>query len=639
MRAVRSCVSNRLVGRLAGPLIAALGGLFGLFLLGERTGWRFTGSGHDMAGHYALTYWFSNNWSLPSAEDLTVAVIARNPPVANIVAALAGWVVDSPFRGLHLVALAALVLIWTAIAALVAILPSPRRWIALGLLAVLLFLNTPGGPLSLHVHGFEIVVNFFFAQVVGQVVVWWLVWFAVRRRLAGSSPIATAVPIAIVAVLSTFVHALPAVELLGLVGCLSATEMLTRWRAGRHDLKSQGVPVILVAATAGAIALTPGFRAQRGFAKNDGYLEVDYLTWPEGYISVAIGVVVVSIMLLVWSVDRRLERTTAAVSQGLGFVGIAIAAPCLAQVILLAAGEGSPYAVKKYAFGLLTVLAVDLCVVLAVVSPVTSGARQRSQATLKVAAAMGITLLAMYGVMSRPGAGYFTSSIETLERQVLAAVSSADLGRDRRDYAAELPDADVWLDYMFTTAILRPRREDLAISALLSGRRSRLSGESDRILTAVGSRLDRIACRSGGVPDPLVLVDADCWSRRLKRPTAVDAFPQALANPNLDYSGIYEDGWLSEHSYVVLAAGRATNLELHAVVPLAPAQQRLRVSVNGREVTNRQVSGGDLRLTAPLPASSSPRRVELEWAFAAPLPAPDRRPAAALLRFIGLKRR
>ena len=512
---MRDRVSARAASRLVGPLIAALGGLVGLFVLGERTAWRFTGSGADMANHYALTYWFAHNWSLPSADDLTLDVLARNPPVANIVAALVGRLVDSPFKGLHLVALAAVVLIWTAIAALLTTLPSPRRWIALGLLAVLLCLNTPHGFLSLNVHGFEIVVNFFFAQVVGQVLVWWLVWFAVRRRLAGRSPISTAVPIAIVAVLSTSIHALAAVELLGLVGCLSAAEMWARWRAGRRDLRSQGVPILLAVATAGAIALTPGFRAQRGFSANDGYLEVDYMSWLGSYISVALLVLVVSMMLLVKSADRRLERTTTAVLQGLGFVGIAIATSCLAQAILLAAGEGSPYAVKKYAFGLLTVLAVDICVALAIVSPVTSVDGHRSQATLKVAAAMGITLIAMYGIMSRPGAGYFTSSIETLERRVVAAASSAGLGTDGRDYAVELPESDGWLDFMFTTAILRPRREQVAYSALVLGRRSRLRGVSDELLTAGGSRYDRIACRSTGLPD-LVVIDADCWSRLMR---------------------------------------------------------------------------------------------------------------------------
>ena len=112
------------------------------------------------------------------------------------------------------------------------------------------------------------------------------------------------------------------------------------------------------------------------------------------------------------------------------------------------AGSGGGLAVRGQEVRLLLAHgpAVDVCVALAIVFPVTSADVHRSQATLKVAAAMGITLIAMYGVLSRPGFGYFTSSIETLERRVVAAASSAGVGADGRDYAVELPESDGWID-------------------------------------------------------------------------------------------------------------------------------------------------------------------------------------------------
>src|SRR6478672_5360658 len=171
-QAVDASSSKRAAQGLAGPLVAGVAVVIGTLAVGEQTSWRFTG------------------------------IIARNPPAANIAAALVGRVAGSTFMGLYVVAAAALVLVWCALAALLALLPAPRRWIALGGLTVLLALNTSAGPLRLDVHGFEIVINFFFAQIVAQAVVWWLVWFAVRRRLKGRSAISTAVPIAILAVLS-----------------------------------------------------------------------------------------------------------------------------------------------------------------------------------------------------------------------------------------------------------------------------------------------------------------------------------------------------------------------------------------------------------------------------------------------------
>ena len=379
-QAVDASSSKRAAQGLAGPLVAGVAVVIGTLAVGEQTSWRFTGSGADMGNHYALAYWFAHHWTMPGADDLTVGIIARNPPVANIAAALVGRVAGSTFMGMYLVAAAAVVLVWCALAALLALLPAPRRWIALGGLTVLLALNTSAGPLRLDVHGFEIVINYFFAQIVAQAVVWWLVWFAVRRRLKGRSAISTAVPIAVVAVVSTYIHALAAVELLALVGCLATTEAVVRWRNGRRDLRSLAAPPGLFVAAVAATAVMPPFRAQSGFARNDGYLEVDYLNWPFGYVMVALAVVAVSATFLFAS-TRGLDRSTAGVLQGLAFAGIAIAAPFFAQLASLAADQGSPYAVKKYAFGLITLLAVDLCVVIACLVPV-SARRPRSQAAL-----------------------------------------------------------------------------------------------------------------------------------------------------------------------------------------------------------------------------------------------------------------
>ena len=173
-QAVDASSSKRAAQGLAGPLVAGVAVVVGTLAVGEQTSWRFTGSGADMGNHYALAYWFAHHWTMPGADDLTVGIIARNPPAANIAAALVGRVAGSTFMGLYVVAAAALVLVWCALAALLALLPAPRRWIALGGLTVLLALNTSAGPLRLDVHGFEIVINFFFAQIV-------------RRRSSGGS--------------------------------------------------------------------------------------------------------------------------------------------------------------------------------------------------------------------------------------------------------------------------------------------------------------------------------------------------------------------------------------------------------------------------------------------------------------------
>jgi hypothetical protein len=505
---VDASFSKRLARRVVGPLVAGIAVVVGTFAVGEQTSWRFTGWGADPSGHYSLAYWFARHWTMPAPEDLTWGITAHNPPAANIAAALVGHIVGSTFMGMYLVASAAVVLVWCALAALVALLPEPRRWIALGALTLTLAFNTSAGPLRLNVHGFEIVLNYFLAQIAAQAVVWWLVWFSVVHTLRGRSFLSTALPIAIVAVLSTYVHGVGSVELLALLGCLATAETVARWRDGKRKLSALAPPFGLFLTTGVAISVMPPFRAQRGFAANDGYLKVDYVSWPVEHVAVALATVVLSTILLVLSTRAWLDRATGIVFRGLAFAGISIAAPFFAQLALLAAGEGSPYAVKKYAFGLITVLLVDLCVLVASLVPL-SGRLSTAQTALTYVLGVALVLVATYGVFSQPVHGSFTSQMVDLERRVETVVASGELGDDRRDYAVGLVDSDTWLDYVFTSAILRPR-DRRPLDRHYLGKDRLLLRSADQLVTAVGTPYDKAACRTAGPYDGLVIVNAAC---------------------------------------------------------------------------------------------------------------------------------
>jgi hypothetical protein len=128
----------------------------------------------------------------------------------------------------------------------------------------------------------------------------------------------------------------------------------------------------------------------------------------------------------------------------------------------------------------------------------------------------------------------------------------------------------------------------------------------------------------------------DAQYERLRPPSTLSSFPAALIDPNLEYSGIYEDGWVGADSYAVLAGGKAANLVVRAEVRPVRGRQRLEVLVDGREVAAREVDPGHLDLQVALPASPARRRVELRWRSASPLPEPDGRRAAAIVRFLGV---
>jgi len=108
---------------------------------------------------------------------------------------------------------------------------------------------------------------------------------------------------------------------------------------------------------------------------------------------------------------------------------------------------------------------------------------------------------------------------------------------------------------------------------------------------------------------------------------------QSLRSGRVEYSGVYEDGWIAASGRVVLAPGPAGNLVMRAEVLTLP-EQHLKVTVDGRLVASESVEGGPLDLRIPVPESRVPRTVELHWAGTTRLSADDPREAAALLKFL-----
>jgi hypothetical protein len=133
-----------------------------------------------------------------------------------------------------------------------------------------------------------------------------------------------------------------------------------------------------------------------------------------------------------------------------------------------------------------------------------------------------------------------------------------------------------------------------------------------------------------------ISVVTDAQYRRMRRPLELAQFPSALANPNLEYSGIYDDGWAGRRSFVVLGGGPAGSLRIDAEVPPVKGGQGLRVLLNGKQLVDRAVEPGTVSVVVRVPRSKAPRRVTLLWRASPRLSAADRRHAAAYLRFLGI---
>jgi hypothetical protein len=185
---------------------------------------------------------------------------------------------------------------------------------------------------------------------------------------------------------------------------------------------------------------------------------------------------------------------------------------------------------------------------------------------------------------------------------------------------------------VFST-LVRPRRIGGGSYALLDlGAANGLQPEARPGLQGLWGRSKAVDVRYLAAYVRDVSVVTDRRYRSLRRPAALAGFPGALANPALEYSGVYEDGWLAEESYAVLTGGPAAQLELEAELPPAMSGARLTVLIDGRPVARRRVAPGELSIHVAIAASHEPRRVELRWSRAPRLSDVDARRASALLR-------
>lgn len=134
---------------------------------------------------------------------------------------------------------------------------------------------------------------------------------------------------------------------------------------------------------------------------------------------------------------------------------------------------------------------------------------------------------------------------------------------------------------------------------------------------------------------------SDAQYEHLKSPSNLSKFPADLANPNLEYSGIYEDGWVAEKSYMLLQQPVGT--DILAIIGKVPNlsdptfSTQLTVLVDNKIVARKKISVGDFSIKIKLSEQIRRHRIELQFTNIESLPAPDGRPIAAKIAFIGFE--
>jgi len=129
----------------------------------------------------------------------------------------------------------------------------------------------------------------------------------------------------------------------------------------------------------------------------------------------------------------------------------------------------------------------------------------------------------------------------------------------------------------------------------------------------------------------------------LRRPRRVENFPSGLlSDPGLEYAGIYEDGWVSDESYVKLAAPQKNESVIvegmiPAIASLANGRLKMIVQVNDGPTHEQTLKPGSFRIRIAAKEPAQQTVVHMRFSERIPLPGGDGRLVSALLRSIGLQ--
>lgn len=136
------------------------------------------------------------------------------------------------------------------------------------------------------------------------------------------------------------------------------------------------------------------------------------------------------------------------------------------------------------------------------------------------------------------------------------------------------------------------------------------------------------------------LVSEDEYNQ-IKAPYSISQFPADLNNKNLEYSGIYEDGWLSEDVYLKLSQPyQHPQLVIDGLLPALQNQRDstvLTVYIDNHKIFEKQIKLGTFRLNIPTPRNGEKNVIRLHFSNYASLPKGDDRPISVKINSIGFE--
>lgn len=372
--------------------------------------WRYRIASVDLSLHYALVEYIKEVWAWPTSAVTRMGEMNAYPPVAHTVAAVLANVFGSTFLALYFTS------VFSAALAL-AMLLLLMRFHSGRVTVVATWSFVVWALIMQRTHSFfghEIVGNFFFAQMFGEMCV--IALMLARSRISLGVVGDTIFAFAGVAALG-WVYPMAAVQFAGAMVVLRALSLYQTWLQRPLSALDAVGAIALVALLVSAILLHPRFAFGVTLAAHEGAsgIRLKHVL----IVPVTLALLAATFVLFLASARRRLALVAPDAFTAL-CGGVALTALAQAAAYYLA-GVGSSYIVSKHFFPVLALLGASL-IVLAANAWARSGhtwVRSDTKSAWSIflgRLAFAPAALVALGISNPPWKGYWTQPVVATER-------------------------------------------------------------------------------------------------------------------------------------------------------------------------------------------------------------------------------
>jgi len=330
--------------------------LLGACILSFLTFWfaRYIQNGSlDLVQHLLLVDELAKHAGVRTDAFQHISTMAFYPPAAHWMATIIGWIGGSGLVGITIVTIASVYLCYVLIISLVGA-SSPTRILLLALAFLLLRFTRSQ-------IGWEVVTNFFYPQLVADVMYFGILLWVSKNREYWKQTIS----FLLAGLITMWIQPLVAVHILAAGCALMAFQLWSRWSEEAFPrVRNTANLAALVIGSAVIVLANPAFKLMREISANDGYLSF-------GYSSILL-VALICAAIGAWNLRRYWCGKAEYVDAILGSAVVAAVGLTVLQFALLKLhGDGSEYAIKKHMFIVLTLGMMNTVRVIASYFPIS----------------------------------------------------------------------------------------------------------------------------------------------------------------------------------------------------------------------------------------------------------------------------